>query len=63
MSFSLLIFLSGCLGLNDVSPISPGSASRLTPKAGRAIVFYGIGVEGKWKASSAKDQAGATEAM
>lgn len=48
MSFSMVILFSGCLGLNDISSISTDSFSRPTAKIGRAIVLYGIGVEGKW---------------
>ncbi len=44
----MVILFSGCLLLNDVNSISTANLPRPTPKVGRAIVLYGIGVEGKW---------------
>lgn len=45
---SIISILPGCLGLNDVSMVSTYSFDRPMPKAGRAIVVFGIGVEGQW---------------
>lgn len=44
----LTVVCSGCLLLNDVSPVSINTFERLTPKSGRALVIYGIGIEGRW---------------
>jgi len=44
-SFTFVLLLSGCL-LNDVSMLSRGSVA---PDPERAVVIYGLGVEGNWR--------------
>ena len=46
-ALSSVVVFAGCLLLNDVNPVTIKSSHEPMPRADRAIVVYGIGVEGK----------------
>jgi hypothetical protein len=42
-----MVAFTGCLLLNDVNVVSSERYHRLVPSIGRALVVFGVGVEGR----------------